>query len=153
MRPGRHRNKQNNAAVVTLIEYVIVSGILMILFVVMVLLVNANIMMGPADTLSFYAFTDIGNGVSTRIVEVYSIAPQNGTLVTNFPLPTDVGGMNYFVAIEPSSNLNDQDIEVWRSDISSNISLAEIDLTTQGIATGNTTGSGINTISYNSGGF
>ena len=119
----------------------------------MMLLVNANIMVGPADTLSYYAFTDIGNGVSTRIVDVYSIAPQNGTIVTNFNLPTDIGGKNYFVEIQPSSNLNDQDIVVWRDYISSNISLAGIDLTPQGIATGNTTGSGINRITYDSSGF
>jgi hypothetical protein len=143
---------QNDAAVATLIEYVMVSGILMILLVILLLLVNTNIMVGPANTLSFYAFTDIGNGVSTRIVEVYSIAPQNGTLVTNFALPSDVGGMNYFVEIEPSSNLNDQNIVVWRDYISSNISLSGIDLSPQGIATGNTTGSGINRITYDSGG-
>ena len=66
------------------------------------------------NTLSYYAFTDIGNGVSTRIVDVYSIAPQNGTLVTQFNLPDDIGGENYFVDIEPSANQNDQDIVVWR---------------------------------------
>jgi hypothetical protein len=153
MRRGHPRDPHTESGVATLIEYVMVSGILMSLFVIMLLLVNANFMIGPANTLSYYAFTDIGNGVSTRIVEVYSIAPQNGTLVTQFDLPNDVGGENYFVDIEPSVNMNDQNIVVWRNDISSNISLSGIDLTSQGIATGNTTGSGINRITYNSGGF
>ena len=153
MRRGHHRNKQNDTAVVTLIEYVIVTGILLFLFVILMLLVNTNFMTDPANTLRYYAYTDIGNGVSTRIIDVYSIAPQNGTISTSFALPEDVGGMNYFVAIEPSSNLNDQDIMVWGNIISSNISLAEIDLTPQGTATGNTTGGGINMISYNSNGF
>jgi hypothetical protein len=153
MRPGHPHNLPSDAAFATLIEYVMVSGILMVLFVIMLLLVNANIMVGPANTLNYYAFTDIGNGVSTRIVEVYSIAPQNGTLVTHFDLPDDVGTQNYFVDIEPSASLNDQNIVVWRNDISSNISLAGIDLTSQGIVSGNTTGSGINRITYNSGGF
>ncbi len=153
MRLGRRRDRHNEPGVVTLIEYVMVSGILMVLFVVMLLLVNTNIMTGPADTLSFYAFTDIGNGISTRMVDVYSIAPQNGTLSTYFTIPEDVGGLNYFVDIEPGSNPNDQDIVVWRDTISSNISLAEIDLTPQGAANGNTTGGGINMITYNSNGF
>ncbi|MFZ1896878.1 hypothetical protein [Methanoregula sp.] len=149
MRPGHHRE----SGVATLIEYLMVSGVLMVLFVIMMLLVNANIMEGPADALSYYAFTDIGNGVSTRIVEVYSIAPQNGTITTNFDIPADVGEQGYFVQIQPSENLNNQNIEVWRDAISSNISLAGIDLTQQGVAIGNTTSGGINTISYNSNGF
>ncbi len=153
MRPGYHRDHHHESGVANLLEYLMVSGVLMILFVIMMLLVNANIMQGPADTLSYYAFTDIGNGVSTRIVEVYSIAPQNGTITTNFDIPADVGEEGYFVEIEPSENLNDQNIVVWRDTISSNVSIAGIDLTQQGVAMGNTTGGGINTISYNSNGF
>jgi hypothetical protein len=153
MRRGHPRDHHHESGVATLIEYVMVSGVLMVLFVIMLLLVNANFMEGPAATLSYYAFTDIGNGVSTRIVDVYSIAPQNGTLVTQFDIPDEIGGENYFVDIEPSANQNDQDIVVWRDAISSNISLSGIDLTSQGIATGNTTGGGINRITYNSGGF
>jgi hypothetical protein len=153
MRRGHHLDHHSESGVATLIEYVMVSGILMFLLVVMMMLVNANIMEGPANTLSYYAFTDIGNGVSTRIVEVYSIAPQNGSLATKFSLPDDVGGKDYFVVLKPSDNLNDQNIEVWRDYISSNISLAGIDLTPQGIVTGNTTGNGINKITYDSNGF
>jgi hypothetical protein len=153
MRTGHHRDYCHESGVANLLEYLMVSGVLMILFVVMLLLVNANIMVGPANTLSYYAFTDIGNGVSTRIVDVYSIAPQNGTITTNLDLPEDVGEQGYFVEIGPSENLNDQNIEVWRDTVSSNISLAGIDLTQQGAAIGNTTSGGINTISYDSNGF
>ena len=52
MRPGHHLDHRDESGVATLIQYVIVSGILMILFVVMMLLVNANIIAGPANTLS-----------------------------------------------------------------------------------------------------
>ena len=147
MRRGHPRDHPHESAERIFIQYVMVSGVLMVLFVIMLLLVNANFMVEPADTLSYYAFTDIGNGVSTRIVDVYSIAPQNGTLVTQFNRrPGRYRGENYFVDIEPSANQNDQDIVVWRDAVSSNISLSGIDLTSQGIATGNTTGSGINRI-------
>ena len=153
MKPGHHPDRHRESGVATLIEYLMVSGVLMALFIVMMLLVNANIMVGPADTLSYYAFTDIGNGVSTRIVEVYTLAPQNGTITTKFTIPVDVGERGYFVEIGPSENLNDQKITVWRDMVSSNTSLAGIDLTQQGVAMGNTTGGGLNTISYDSSGF
>jgi hypothetical protein len=60
-----------------MIEYIMISGVLMGLLVVMLLLVNTNIMENPANRLTYVAFTDIGNGVSTRVVDLYSIAPRD----------------------------------------------------------------------------
>lgn len=134
-----------------MIEYVMISGILMFLLVVLLLLVNANFMEGPANTLSYTAFSDIGNGVSTRIVDVYILAPRNGTLSTAFDIPDDVAGKDYFVEIGPGANPVDQDVRVSRGGIMSHVSLAGIGAS-RGV-TGNTTGKGINRISYNSGGF
>ena len=57
-----------------------ISGVIMALFIVMLLLVNTNIMEDPANRLVYVAFTDIGNGVSTRMVDVYAIAPDEGTI-------------------------------------------------------------------------
>ena len=51
MKPGYHPEHHREAGVTTLIEYVIVTGVLMILFVVMLLQVNTNFMQGPAETL------------------------------------------------------------------------------------------------------
>ena len=153
MRPGHLPDRKSESGVATLIEYVMITSVFMVLFVVMLLLVNANIMENPANTLRYYAFTDIGNGISTEIVDVYSLAPQNGTISTKFSIPQDVAGEAYSVDIEPSVNLNDQDVIVWRNSISSNTSLSGIMLSDQGTVIGNTTNQGINMISYNSGGF
>ena len=148
MKTGLHHNCRNEAGVNTTIEYVIISGVLLILFVVVLLLVNANIMQGPAETLEYSAFTDIGNGVSTRIVDVYSIAPANGTITTSFDIPDDVAGRDYFVVIGEDENLVDQDVSVYRGSIASKISLAGIGATRA--VTGNTTGQGMNRIRYDS---
>lgn len=141
----------NTAAVASLIEYVIVSGVLMVLLMVMILLVNTTIMQGPADTLSYTAFTDVGNGVSTRIVDLYSIAPTNGTISTRFDIPDDIAGMDYYVEVGEGDNPVDQDVKVFRGSIESETSLAGIGAT-RGV-TGNTTGKGLNRISYDSGGY
>ena len=144
-------NRADEAGVANLIEYVMISGVLMFLMVVMMLMVNTNIMEGPADQVSSSAFTDIGNGISTRIVDVYVTAPYNGTISTIFDIPDDVAGKDYFVEIGHGSNPANQDITVSRGSLSSTVSIAGIGAT-RGV-TGNTTGRGINRISYDSGGY
>jgi hypothetical protein len=144
-------NRKADAGVANLIEYVMISGILMFLMVVMMLLVNTNIMQGPADQVSSSAFTDIGNGISTRIIDVYVTAPYNGTISTYFDIPDDVAGKDYFVEIGQGITPTNQDVTVSRDYIYSKVSLAGIGAT-RGVM-GNTTGRGMNKISYDSGGF
>jgi len=139
-----------------MIEYIMVSGVLMGLLIVMLLLVNTNIMENPANRLSYVAFTDIGNGVSTRIVDLYSLAPRDGTITTRFDIPDDIAGRDYSVEVGTRPNLindekNDQYIRVSRGYITTDIALSGIGATRN--ASGSTTGKGMNRISYDSEGF
>jgi hypothetical protein len=147
---------KNDAAIVTLIEYVMVSGVCVLLMVVLMFLVNANMMEGPANRLSYVAFTDIGNGLSTRIVDVYALAPADGHLSTNFDIPDDIASRDYFVQVGTEANpfnptVHDQYILVSRNSLVSKVALAGVG-SSRGV-TGNTTGRGINKISYSSGGY
>ena len=142
---------QNESAVANLIEYIMISGVLMGLLFVMLLLVNTNIMENPANRLCYIDFTDIGNGVSTRIVDVYAIAPRDGNIITHFDIPDDIVGRDYFVEIGPGANPVDQDVKVSRGDLETDIALAGVGAS-RGVA-GNTTGRGMNMILYNSSGF
>jgi hypothetical protein len=151
MRPGPDYKTCRDAGVSALIEYVMITTIMVILFVIVLLQMNSTFMQGPAETLQYNAFTDIGNGVSTRIVDVYSIAPPAGNITTSFDLPEDVAGQNYFVEIYTGAAAADQFVLVSQGSITSNISLAGISATRN--VTGNTTGGGMNQISYDSGGF
>lgn len=130
-------------------EYVIVSGVLLLLMVVMMFTVNAVFMEGPADTLRYHAFVDIGNGVSTRIVDLYVIAPGNGTIATKFDIPDDVAGKGYFVDVGMTGA--SQAILVQGGSIQSRVAIAGIGAT-KGVS-GNTTGAGWNMIQYDSKGF
>ncbi|MEN6610435.1 MAG: hypothetical protein ABFC24_06300 [Methanoregulaceae archaeon] len=142
------RLSRQDAGVANLMEYIMISGILMVLLVFTMLTVNSSIMEKPAEEMSYYAFTDIGNGISTRIVDIYVIAPDNGTIQSKFDIPDDVLGNDYSVKI---SNLEeDQEIKVYRDRVVSTISLAGIGAS-RGV-TGNTTGTGLNRITYNSSG-
>jgi hypothetical protein len=153
MRTGRTGNQRvnNEQAVANLIEYVMISGVLMTLLMIMMMLVNSSIMQTPADRLSYVAFTDIGNGISTRIVDVYAIAPADGSITTRFDIPDDIANKGYFVEIGPGANPVDQNVRVYRDFLSTEVSLAGIGAT-RGVA-GNTTGTGLNTISFNSAGY
>lgn len=132
--------------VANLMEYIMISGILTILLVVTMLTVNSAIMEKPAEEMSYYAFTDIGNGVSTRIVDIYVIAPDSGTIRSKFDIPDDVLGNDYNVKISLLGE--DQEIQIYHDRVESSISLAGIGAT-KGV-TGNTTGSGLNWITYDS---
>lgn len=153
MRPRYSREQKREPGteqgVATLIEYIMISGVLMGLFVVILLLVNTNFMLGPANTLAVSAFMDIGNGVSTRIVDTYAIAPETGNISSRFDIPDDVGGMEY--SVEISSSGSSQQVIVMRDNVISKISIAGIGSSRR--AGGNTTGAGMNIISYDSGGF
>jgi hypothetical protein len=145
----RITDRNRDAGVSNLIEYVLISGVLMVLIVVMMLMVNSTIMEGPINQVSYAAFTDIGNGVSTRIVDVYLTAPYNGTITTMYDLPDDVAGKDYFVEIGKTGS--SQDVTVSRGYLRTTVSLTGVGSTRS--VTGNTTARGINRISYDSRGF
>jgi hypothetical protein len=134
-----------------MIEYLMISAVIMALFIVMLLLVNTYIMEGPANRVIYVSFTDIGNGVSTRIVDVYAIAPDEGNIKTHFDIPDEIVGRGYFVNLGSNPNSADQDITVSRDYLNARIALAGIGVT-RGV-NGSTTGAGMNIISYNSSGF
>ena len=150
MNRGDTHKKFNEEGVASMIEYISITATLVALFIVMLLLVNTYFMQGPLDTLTYSAFTDIGNGVSTRMVDVYAIAPANGNLTSVYKLPTDIAGQNYGVEIVGDSS--GQTVTIYRNSISSQVALSGIGASQHGNAIGNTTGGGVNLISYDSGG-
>jgi hypothetical protein len=141
--------KGSDRAVSDLIEYLIISGILMLLIIITVLTITPVAIYQPTDQLSEYAFIDIGNGVSTRIVDFYVIAPDNGTMTSKFDIPDDVVGRVYFVVLD--QDISGDFVSVSYSNIERKVPLAGIGETLA--VFGNTTGHGLNEIIYSSGGF
>jgi hypothetical protein len=145
------KTKSDDAGVATMIEYVMVTGVIMTLFIVMLLLVHANFVETPLTTITYSAFTDIGNGLSTRIVDVYAIAPDQGNITSNFDLPDEIVGRNYYVQI--NGDASGQTVDISRDWIDTRVALAGIGASKHGNAGGNTTGAGVNRVSYDSQGF
>jgi len=149
---GITRREPETVAVSSLIEYIIISGILM-LFIVITIPVVTNVFIDqPTNTLTHYSFMDIGNGMSTRIIDFYSIIPHYNTcsISTKFDIPDDVGGRDYRVEIIQSAERKDDFIVISRGDYNVRVSLAGIGATKNfGWAGGSTTASGLNRIEYN----
>lgn len=152
MRHGdTHKAQAADAGVATLIEYVLVSGIIMGLFIVMLLLVHANFIELPVAIITYSAFTDIGNGISTRMVDVYAIAPETGNITSKFDLPDEIAGRGYVVEI--SGDARGQTVDISRDFTFTHVAMAGIGASRHGKSMGNTTGAGVNRISYDSEGF
>ncbi|GAB7015426.1 hypothetical protein [Methanogenium cariaci] len=129
-------------------EYLSITSLLVCMFVIMMFVVNAGLIEGPSDTLKYHSYVDIGNGVSVRMVDLYAIAPGDGTIRTQFDLPDTVAGEEYDVilgGIEES-----QYISVTDGSVLAEVAIAGIGAS-RGV-TGRTTGSGYNIITYNSSG-
>ena len=146
-----HGPNDPEAGLSSLIEYISVTGVLMVMLIIVMFAVNAALIESPSNTLKYHHFTDIGNGVSVRIVELYVVAPQNGIISTKFDLPDEVANNAYMVQLEPGSQGVDQRIMVTDGSVDSTVALAGIGATRP--VTGDTTGSGLNVITYDSGGF
>lgn len=134
----------------TVVEYMNITAVLITMMIILTLITNSIIIEDSSNKLKYHAFVDIGNGVSARIVDLYVIAPTNGRIMTSLDLPDDVAGMGYTVKMDPAASGAAQQVIVTDGNVKSVISIAGIGATKA--VTGNTTGTGINRIIYDSGG-
>lgn len=139
-------NYQDDKGISSMLEYIMISSVLMLLMVIMALTLTNSIILPPINHLTEYSFIDIGNGVSTRIVDLYVLAPGNGNITTLYDIPDDIAGREYFVILGTTA-AGDQ-VSVYRDDIRRNVSLAGIGSTLK--TGGMTAGHGMNRITYRS---
>lgn len=132
----------------TMTEYLSITSVLVVMFVIMMFVVNAGLIEGPSDTLKYHSYVDIGNGVSVRMVDLYTIAPGDGTIRTQFDLPDTVAGEEYEVILGGLEE--SQYITVTDGSVFAEVAISGIGAS-RGV-TGSTTGGGYNMISYNSSG-
>ncbi len=91
-----HPDKESGVS--HMIEYTMITGVVILLFMIMVPMVTEGFIRGPTEQLTESAYTDIGNGVSTRIIDLYAIIPyyNEATITTKFDIPDDVAGRDYW---------------------------------------------------------
>jgi len=143
--------KPDDRAVSTMVEFLNITTVMVVMLVVILFAANVIFIEKPSDTIRYNSFVDIGNGMSVRVVDLYAIAPENGRVVTSFNIPDEVAGKEYYLKLDPFATGAGQRILVTDGHITTRISISGIGATKS--VTGNTTGTGINVITYDSGGF
>jgi len=143
----------HESGVSQVMEYTIISGVLLLFLVITIPMVNDTFIERPTNILTSHAYTDIGNGVSTRIIDLYAILPYGNPakIATKFDVPDDVAGKDYIIEILPGPADRPRDNRIiisGSSGISTTVSLAGIGETIFGLSEGRTTASGLNSIEY-----
>lgn len=154
---GTFKRPVRESGVSNLLEYILITSILLMFLIIIIPVVNTIFIERPIYELTSHAYTDIGNGVSTRIIDLYAIVPpytNNAVIATNFDIPDDVVDRDYRVDIieGPPGREEDSRVLISGNNIEYQISLAGIGFSTMGSSGGGTTASGINEICYNSSG-
>jgi hypothetical protein len=131
----------------SLIEYLQITGMLLLFIVIILLSVYPVFIHNPLYTLTHHSYIDVGNGVSTRMVDLYVISPyvqnKEGLVVTDFDIPDDVAGRGYIVEVIPSAQGRGDDVLVISGDLlESEVPLAGIGSTLA--LKGRTASSGMN---------
>ncbi|AFC99008.1 hypothetical protein Mtc_0237 [Methanocella conradii HZ254] len=105
---------RDESGVTPLVDYIITFIIASILFMIMLAMASTIFIDGPQRTVSRIQFTDIGNDLTTKIVDTYLIYPQSGEISTTFDIPMTVAGKDYRVDINRSiTNPEDKEIIVY----------------------------------------
>jgi hypothetical protein len=125
-----------------------VTGVLMVLMTTMMIAANDALMERPAEHFTYHSYVDIGNGMSVRIIDIYTIAPVNGSIVSHFDMPDDVLGYSYMITIRKMGA--DQEILVKGGRTETIISLAGIGATKT--VSGTVSGGSGNRVIYDSSG-
>lgn len=137
--------RDNENGVSSLLEYLFISGILILFIVITTPLITSVFIEQPTNQLTTIAFIDVGNGVSTRIVDLYALVPgsNHADITTKFDIPDDIAGKDYWVEVQGG-----KEVVISRGDYESRVSLGGIGTSTEGSTGGSTTASGINSIEY-----
>lgn len=86
-----------------LIEYIMITGVLLVLMAIIIPTVSVSFIERPTDRLCHHVFMDVGSGISTRAIDLYMIAPGGpgkigcGNITTRLKIPENIAGRDYSV--------------------------------------------------------
>ena len=101
---------KDNRGMSTLTGYVAISSIAIIFFGIIAITTTGLFVERPSKTVMRGGYSDVGNDISTKIVDVYIIAPENGTLNTSLRIPRSVARQEY--EVDAYVDKSDQTIKV-----------------------------------------
>jgi hypothetical protein len=103
---------KDDSGVSPVVEYIITFVVASIIFTTMLVISNGLFIEGPQKTVSQLQFTDVGNELSAKMIDTYIVAPKDGSVSTEFDMPSSIAGRSYFVNVQKSKNVWDKEIAV-----------------------------------------
>ncbi|MCK4476657.1 MAG: hypothetical protein KAU16_08015 [Methanophagales archaeon] len=106
----RRRLLKDNRGVSTLTGYVVISSVAIIFFGIIAITTVGSFVERPSQIVMRGGYSDVGNDISTKIVDIYIVAPENGTLNTSLRIPRSVAMQEY--EVNATVDKNNQMIKV-----------------------------------------
>jgi hypothetical protein len=103
-----------------MMEFILMFVLAAAIFSIFVMNFNGLFMNQPKYVVATNQFADIGNDVTTKIIDTYLISPDNGSVQTSFEMPNTVAGYTYEVNVKPVG-VDDREVQVYtdqNSDVS-----------------------------------
>jgi hypothetical protein len=93
----------------SMMEFVLMFVLAAGIFTLLILNFNSMFLNHPKYVVATNQFVDVGNDVTTKIIDTYLISPDNGMVRTYFTIPSTIAGYTYVVGVHP---VGDEDLEV-----------------------------------------
>lgn len=127
-------------AVSLTVSYILLSGISLVFFTTLLLTSNDLLITGPTNIVIEEQYGDIGNMISTKIMYMYLIAPENGIIETDYKIPAEIGRETYMIKtdlantdeiLEIQSEASDTNVRVTMNGIASSMPINGTGYSTQ----------------------
>jgi hypothetical protein len=99
------RFTSDESGVTSVVEFILTFVLASIIFTIFIMSINGLFLSQSKIVVGTNQFTDVGNQVGNRIVDIYLIVPDNGTIQSFFDIPDSIEGSNYQIWI--LNNLTD----------------------------------------------
>jgi hypothetical protein len=98
----------DDKAVSTTVGYILIVSIGVTFFSILLLSLNSVFTDTPKAIVTDSVYNDLGNEISTKMVDIYIIAPMKGSIDTKFEIPQSIANERYKIELNGSSG--DQEI-------------------------------------------
>lgn len=103
----------DGTAATSILEFVLTFILAAGIFTMFLMNFNSMFVNQPKYVVTTNQFVDIGNDVTTKIIDTYLVAPDDGIVVTYFDIPDTVAGSTYEVSIHAlGGNFIDREVQV-----------------------------------------
>jgi hypothetical protein len=106
----------DDSGMLSAVEFILTFCMAAFIFTIFVMTINGLFMNQSKYIVGMNQFTDISNSVSTKIIETYLIAPEDGKIITYFEVPNSIVGNGYTINIDRSEGLIDENINIFSQD-------------------------------------